>query len=689
MSDWMIGVSNGIGDVSMLGPGLRNCRSRISISSTLGIILLVILPSLLFFPILYYSLNTPFGLTDDYFNFSIITKFDDLLSFWRRLMDNGFILPNFSDPPERWRIIFEIDKALSWKLLGASSGLHRLLQWIIHFGGVFCFVAAARCILWHREQEISPTRSDKDSHLLPIVFLVYIWIFFPNTPASRIGLLELWTVFFLGLCNWMMALILTRKDKEKRTSRILPQFVLYLGYLGLLWSKEINVAPALWMLLFYCAFLTSGAISKKIAAVPMILAFFHALVMVYLTATVWGTGYKGVLEPHSFSDNTTEVLEGLFQIDTSLLITCGFSILSLTLLFILIVRVVKRRLDSQILFILFLFGQFSALFFIISLSYGVVLRYWYPLVPVFTTLLAFSVKFILEWSKSRSTILANAVKMGSAGFICFFVVANYYNFLFQTIIQHSLRNTDSHLISEITRLVDQGEYVQVDYFGREAEDQLFHGVGPFLKYFYGRDYKVYINEPEAGRLYYFVTRRTLPILRDDPMTIPNRHDYLILSYASRMAEYLQGKPPVARSDAGVARIGAGLGYQWKIYSRISGEPEILIPSKSDDLLMIRSGFEVYFNRNANRLLYFKEPCRKEDSHIWIALHISPAEMDVYPAETEIGNFFFDHRRRHGFDSLEMDFRDYGMLEEGKCAIMRKLPNYDFDIARIFTNIYPK
>lgn len=655
--------------------------------STLGVILLAVIPSLLYAPILYYSLTTPFALTDDLSDWVFINRFDNPSSFMRELMDRTS--PDFSDPDKRFRIFWELYNALAWKSFGATPRLHHLSRWILHFGAVFTFVAAVRCLLFLREEEnpAVPAECSRTSYLLPLVFLVYIWIFFPNTPASRLSCQEVYTVFFLGLCNWMMALILSRKGKQKRTSSILPQLViLHFGYLGLCWSKETNIAPALYILLFYCVFLTSGDRLKKVAALPMVLIFFHALVMVYLASMVSDVGYGEITDPLPFRDNATELYEGLFQVDTSALITYGFSILSVTLLFFLLSRIVKRRADSEILFILLLLGQFLSSFSIFGLSYGVTLRCWYPLVPLFATLLAFSLKFILEFAEGRSRIFVGAARGASASFLILFVAVNYYNFSFQTVIQHSLRNTDSRLISEITRLVDQGEYVRIEETGSEPADNLIHSVGPFLKHFYGNNYKIYTDEPEAGRQYYFVTRRNLPIVENDPLMIPNREDYLLLSYASRIAEYIQGEPPLAIADAGVQRV---INYQWKIYSRISGEPQILTPSESDELLMtdLSSGFDLYLNRNENSLLYFKEPCREKDTHIDIDLRVFPAEPDLFPAKTEIGNFFLDHRRRYGYDTLVMDFKQYGMLERGKCAVVRKLPAYDID--QIRTQIYSR
>ena len=97
----------------------------------------------------------------------------------------------------------------------------------------------------------------------------------------------------------------------------------------------------------------------------------------------------------------------------------------------------------------------------LSLSWSVVLRYWYVLVPIFVTLLAFSVKFTSKSiRKESSNITYGGVAIVIVAFIVFFAAVNYYNLLFQTTIQHSLRDADSWVISEVFRLVNRENIFQ-------------------------------------------------------------------------------------------------------------------------------------------------------------------------------------------------------------------------------------
>lgn len=640
----------------------------------LRITFFVVLPSLLLSPILYYSLTTPFALVDDYGTWYYLSKLDSFSSFFR-WVNVSFL--HFSDHHERYRPFWEIYNALAWKGFGPTPWAHHLSRWVFHFGAVLTFVAAFRRVSFRRQELGQREGGGRGERLLPPAFLVYVWLFFPNSPASRLGPQEVLTVFFLGLCTWMTALMLSGRDKPPSAPPTLLHYALfYLSYAGLCWSKEINVAVALWILVFYYVVLVSrGHLGEKrsaiISGVPLALIFFHTLGMVYMASTISGIGYSDIETPRSFGENVTNLLEGLFQVKTSLLITVGFALLSATLLCAVVIRVVNRRLDNEMVFVLFLLGSFVSTFLILSLSWNVVLRYWYPLIPVFAMLLAFSVKFILAFAGGRSVTLVRTAIVAFAGFLVFFVAVNYYNVSFQTVVQHSLRHAESRLRSEMFRLLDRGEYVQVEETGIEYEHKLIHDIVPFQEYYDGKQRdKVHTAEPEAGRHYYFVTRRNLPVVGDDVVAITNEWNYRLLSYASGIAGALQGKPPFLAVDAGVFEVERDHPYQWNVYGMTSGELKLAVPSAFDQLL-IRSEYEVWVNRKTNRLLYLKTPCREEDTRARFFLHVWPVDAgDMLPPRT-----------RAGHENADFFFNEYGMRYEGTCTAVRELPDWDIAYVR--------
>ena len=653
--------------------GGRNARTCVSSDSMLRITFFVVIPSLLLSPILYYSLTTPFALVDDYGDWTHVYNLDSFSSFFR-WVNVSFL--HFSDHHERYRPFWEIYNALAWKGFGPTPWAHHLSRWVFHFGAVLTFVAAFRRVSFRR-QELGQREEGGGGRLLPPAFLVYVWLFFPNSPASRLGPQEVLTVFFLGLCTWMTALMLSGRDKPPSAPPTLLHYALfYLSYAGLCWSKEINVAVALWILVFYYVVLVSrGHLGEKrsaiIIGVPLALIFFHTLGMVYAASTISGVGYSDIETPRSFGENVTNLLEGLFQVETSLLITVGFALLSATLLCAVVIRVVNRRLDNEMVFVLFLLGSFVSTFLILSLSWNVVLRYWYPLIPVFAMLLAFSVKFILAFAGGRSVTLVRTAIVAFAGFLVFFVAVNYYNVSFQTVVQHSLRHAESRLVSEIFRLLDRGEYVRVEETGIEYEHKLIHDIVPFSAYYDDKRYQVHTAEPGAGRHYYFVTRKNLLVVGDDVVAITNEWNYRLLSYASGIAGALQGKPPFLVVDAGVFGVERDHPYQWNIYGMTSGELKLAVPSAFDQLL-IRSEYEVWVNRKTNRLLYLKKPCREEDTRARFFLHVWPVDAgDMLPPRTSPGH-----------ENADFFFNEYGMRYEGTCTAVRELP--DWDIARVRT-----
>ena len=88
---------------------------------------------------------------------------------------------------------------------------------------------------------------------------------------------------------------------------------------------------------------------------------------------------------------------------------------------------------------------------------------------------------------------------------------------------------------------------------------------------------------------------------------------------------------------------------------------------------VRSTFDIYLAENL--LSYTKQPCAPTDIEAPFFLHITPADKGD----------LFDHRRPHGFDNLDFDFDDSGVMSDGKCIATVPLPEYA--IAHISTGQY--
>ena len=96
-------------------------------------------------------------------------------------------------------------------------------------------------------------------------------------------------------------------------------------------------------------------------------------------------------------------------------------------------------------------------------------------------------------------------------------------------------------------------------------------------------------------------------------------------------------------------------------SATSGEPAV------------RSDFDVYLSEDT--LTYVKEPCASADTEATFFLHLYPVDANDLP----------DHRKQYGFDNLDFDFDERGVIFDGRCMAGIPLPEYA--IARIETGQY--
>ena len=106
------------------------------------------------------------------------------------------------------------------------------------------------------------------------------------------------------------------------------------------------------------------------------------------------------------------------------------------------------------------------------------------------------------------------------------------------------------------------------------------------------------------------------------------------------------EPVADLADGAIFRVNAvfdSAGARQAAYEQlVSGEPAV------------RSDFDVYLREDT--LIYVKEPCSRTDVEAMFFLHLYPVDVNDLP----------DHRRQYGFDNLDFDFDDQGVIIEGKC-----------------------
>ena len=648
-------------------------------------------PALLYIPALYYSLTTPFSLVDDYVLWKYLHIFDGLHTLSDALGAKGYEV--WGDV--RYKPAWDIYIGATWKIFGPNPWLHHLARWVMNFGAVAAFAAALLCF-----QRRNVRNEDGDSappnrliRLLPLATLIYLWIFFPNQPAATLGPQEVQTVFFLAICVWMTALTLTRQGKPlTRRDALLIYAAFCIGFCGLAWSKETNLIAELWLLTSYYALpiivalrrqpgprisvlraLKSIGVWRALGGLPLIAVFVHTLVIVYLIAPVEGYG-RAPLTPALFISNAAWLAETLFQLKTSLIIAAGLALLSAALLLFVAVNIAKKRFSDELIFTLFLLGIFVSLYLALCTSWTQALRYSYILIPAFTALLAFSTKFILEFTArfNLNDRPRNLAAFTLTAFIAFFVCCNYYNFLYQTAAQRIARHNDESVLAEITRLLEQGQYVQVLDARYVFSRELITYFHEFLPWFYGRKHDVHTQPPqEAGRPYHTVRHINIDASETVSRLPQIEENYRPLAYAYRVADILQAGGAYRASDKGFAI------SLWQIYddkaNRIWLNGDILDTrqiARNAGNPLIRSDFDVYLNNR--RLIYANERCSASDLDNTFFLAVFPIDAADLPKS----------RRPLGFENLDFDFANYGFVSGERCFIVRELPEYP--IERIHT-----
>ena len=626
---------------------------------------------LLIAPALYYSLDTPIGLLErSPQHANRLHSASDFL---------GFLHNTLTEPQGRFRPFFYVWNGLVWKVFGDLAWPHHLIRWLICFGAVALFIAAFRRFQG-KPHTAAAAASGGLLRIVPAALLAYLWLLFPSPVIVRIECVELYTIFFLGLCNWAAALMLTAEGGKPASRR---HALFCLGFLGLVFSKEVNVAPALWLLVCYWAFvIAQGASAKRLlagSALTLTLAFaIHKVGESLALAEQYGEYFKlskPILE--RFTENSMDILQGLFQYETSVVIAAVFAFLLAALIVSVVAKVARRELGGELAFVFLLLGEFVSMFLVLSIQYDITLRYWSILVPCLAALLAFAAKFLLQAAMRRKA-LANCAALALAVFVAFFAAANHYSFLYQVVTYHNNRNLDDLLMREVAKLLNNGEYIEA-----HSNDWDYEAVHHLNHNFYYRKY--WPNSPygdpainrkppkDAQQPYYLVDILGQPglVALDTHFASQGRTDYGVLDWPLRMASLVQGKPPYVRLDWGIWRIGE---YRWAMHAvphGMGGYLEGLIAKAGEP--SSDSFYDLYFD--GSRIMYVRRPCLDSDIEEFFFLHLHP----VAPGDLPEG------RKRHGFDNLDFHFRDYGVKDNHLCVAMRTLPQYP--IASIRTGQY--
>ncbi len=628
-------------------------------------------PLLLFIPALHYSLDTPIGtfeasprLADTY------NSTDQFIASLRETL--------VGTSKTRFRPFYNYWNGLQWKIFGDLAWPHYLLRWLTFLAAVALFTATfLRISSWLPARNLSPPRTAL-IRFTPSALLVFtLCLSFPSVVIIRIECVELYTVFFLGLCNWAAALLLTARAKGGDGKH---HALFALGYIGLVFSKEVNVAPALWLAICWWAFVVVRGLSfRKLlmgAALTLLLGFaiFRVLVALELAQKL-GSYFVPTKPPlDGITENATHILQQLFQWETSKAIATVFALLLVVLAVAIASKVARRNLTGELAFILLLVGEFISMFLVLTVQYDFALRYASILIPGLATLLAFAAKFLLE-AAIRRKVLADCTALGLAIFIVYLAAANYYRLLYQVVAYHSNRNVEDLLISEVAKLLNRGEYVQAransehafslnaGFYSRKYWPDAAHG-SPAIKRTAPRD---------ASQSYYLldVLGQSGLVSLDTHAALHGRTDYGVLHWPLKAASLVQGGAPYIRLDVGTKHMTA---YRWIIHAVPQGMGNHLDKLVSNGGEPLGDSFyDLYFR--GDKLMYVRRPCLDSDIEDFFFLHLFPVELSELP----------EGRREYGFDNLDFHFHDHGVKSGDLCVAVRTLPEYGLE--RVDTGQY--
>lgn len=490
--------------------------------------------ALLWLPAMYYQLDTPVGLVDR--NVDSAYKFTS----WKTLEFQTKVYFTFTDLEKlqwlnRFRPFLGYWNGAIWKYFGESS-VHFANRWLFIFGAAAFLIAALRA--FSRSSD-----AQTPYQVIPVAVLAYIWLLFPNSAFVLIEAVEVYTVFFLSICNYAAALMLTRRGA---TGHALFLF----GFAGLLLSKETNVAVGLWLLASYWALairnrqFTALVIAGILASALLFVVWRIAIVLEVVAAQ--GGAYYIPETPLAdrFPANVRTIIKGIFQIEVFVPMMAA-----LCLPLLAPVLAWRENVGRELAFAVLLLGEFVSLFIVLTLQHSMELRYYGVLVPLLATLLALAASRLLsavKWHKelARATAICVAIIVG------LFVSANYYNFLYQFITQHSARNVDKALTAEVASLLDEGEYVAI--FRSERGEQVRALIRSYAhqKYWPGstEGEGIHNTPPSDPERPYYV----IDIMGGSPPSNARIHAYLagrteygILDYAAKLSGFLQGRSPYA------------------------------------------------------------------------------------------------------------------------------------------------
>ena len=475
--NWLYWASCGVGRIRIMGLA----KDKVKLFPIMFLTLLLL-------PALIWSLRTPFGLIDDYTDWRWI--------FIGENMKAWIVKTVFHVHCGRYRPVFEFANFLSWHLYGPNPLLHHASRWAMK---TISFIVWLCClnVLRNRmtNQAPGPVHKPFCKIDLPIIVFAYLFFLFPNNPEARLAPQELYTGFFLSLTNWAVIRLLLFRNGDMGCASAIDLFLLYSGVVGLALSKEPNIVFVLVVPMFFLT-LRGRNISLKtlIRILPFLVLAAHTIWKIYGVYSCGGYG-TDIARDVEILGHANYLIRHILMTPESYLLSAFliffllFSIKDLKKVVVALIRENKLMgvKDKKAVYSFFLFLQIIAFSCILCVSRKICLRYWYPIIPLLSTLLALSVRKFLEW-KARVNHLLSGQAIVSV-FLLFFICSVYANFLMQFAVQYHARNIENRLLNQVEALAITGHPVVVE--GRdEFEHKVMCYFNEFMPYFFHRRIRV-------------------------------------------------------------------------------------------------------------------------------------------------------------------------------------------------------
>ena len=500
--------------------------------------------AILFGTALWLSVGTPFRLIDDYGDWAAVSLFDSGgFSRW-------FFGEVLSGTPGRWRPGFTLVNAVSWRLFGPDPALHHLARLAATLATAAMSALFVR--LSFRRSLSRLSRADRFAVLAMPVLMILFW---PNRPDARLAPQEVPSAFWLAATNLLFLLVVRAGRNAARAIRIALLAAFSASLLLLAVSKETNVAVLPVFALAAAVLAFRGSLQTALPAGAASLAILGLAVRNILVATR-GDGYAHAgLSASAAAGNAFSVLRDLFGFPASVPLALVLLAGAVAPFFLAAAAFRDPERREEAAWTALLLAETLALTAILSLQWMVVLRYWYPLVPLVSSLVAVSALALVRRFRKRASL----ARMFSLCLAAAFLVCNGHDYCTQFVVQRTAGEVEEAALRIAARDAAEGRTVLLRTpETSEYHDKFWLAAGPFRHRFGGTPVPLAAcrgrpTSLAAGETYATMARGELPVRPSEICSktveeLPVRPVLQIVRKGSALFQFRRN--PVERLDAG-------------------------------------------------------------------------------------------------------------------------------------------